>query len=40
MIALAAGMRAQAGLLGGQGEDAFGYAFDVRPRWPLAELSA
>ncbi|MEY5097324.1 MAG: tRNA N6-adenosine threonylcarbamoyltransferase [Pseudomonadota bacterium] len=35
MIALAAGMRVQAGLA-----DAGGYAFDVRPRWPLAELSA
>ena len=33
MIALAAGMRVQAGLAG-----AAGYAFDVRPRWPLAEI--
>ncbi len=36
MIALAAGLRVQAGLA-----DRFGsaYAFDVRPRWPLAELA-
>lgn len=39
MIALAAGMRAQAGLLNAESEEAFAYAFDVRPRWPLAELS-
>jgi N6-L-threonylcarbamoyladenine synthase len=36
MIALAAGMRVQAGLTDAAGA---GYAFDVRPRWPLAELS-
>lgn len=36
MIALAAGMRVQAGLAGRAAAD---YAFDVRPRWPLAELS-
>lgn len=35
MIALAAAMRLQAGL-GGLREDG---AFDVRPRWPLAEIS-
>jgi len=34
MIALAAGMRVQAGLA-----EPGGYAFDVKPRWPLAELS-
>ena len=38
MIALAAGMRAQAGLLPGE-EVARSYRFDVRPRWPLAELA-
>jgi N6-L-threonylcarbamoyladenine synthase len=37
MIALAAGLRAQAGLLG-QGEAAG--RFDVAPRWPLAQLSS
>ena len=37
MIALAAGLRVQAGLTDlAPG----GYHFDVRPRWPLAELSA
>ncbi len=36
MIALAAGMRLQAGL----GDRGTGYAFDVRPRWSLAELNA
>ena len=36
MIALAAGMRVQAGLADRAAAD---YAFDVRPRWPLAELS-
>ena len=36
MIALAAGMRVQAGRTDAAGT---GYAFDVRPRWPLAELS-
>ena len=37
MIALAAGLRVQAGLADlAPG----GYHFDVRPRWPLAELSA
>jgi N6-L-threonylcarbamoyladenine synthase len=35
MIALAAGMRVQAGLADASGA---GYAFDVRPRWPLAEI--
>lgn len=37
MIALAAGLRAQAGLLplDGAGE---GYHFNVRPRWPLSDL--
>jgi N6-L-threonylcarbamoyladenine synthase len=35
MIALAAGMRVQAGLYPAQGS---GYAFDVKPRWPLADL--
>ena len=37
MIALAAGLRAQAGLLG-QGEAAG--RFDMAPRWPLAQLSS
>ena len=36
MIALAAAMRVQAGLAGG--EDRAG-AFDVRPRWPLADVA-
>jgi N6-L-threonylcarbamoyladenine synthase len=35
MIALAAGMRWRAGLV--PTGDA-GYRFDVKPRWPLAEL--
>jgi len=35
MIALAAGMRLQAGLENLQ----TAYTFDVKPRWPLAELS-
>ena len=35
MIALAAGMRVQAGLADASGA---GYAFDVKPRWPLAEI--
>jgi len=35
MIALAGGMRAQAGLADG-GEE--GYPFDVKPRWPLSDL--
>ncbi len=39
MIALAAGLRAQAGLLSSD-EDATRYAFDVKPRWPLADLAA
>ena len=39
MIALAAGMRVQAGLSDSAGSAGTGYAFDVRPRWPLAELS-
>ncbi|MBC7597651.1 MAG: tRNA (adenosine(37)-N6)-threonylcarbamoyltransferase complex transferase subunit TsaD, partial [Polaromonas sp.] len=34
MIALAAGMRLQAG----QGQLQPGYIFDVKPRWPLGEL--
>jgi N6-L-threonylcarbamoyladenine synthase len=38
MIALAAGLRVQAGLVD-LGVPATGYHFDVRPRWPLAELS-
>jgi N6-L-threonylcarbamoyladenine synthase len=36
MIALAAGMRLQAGL----GSLQPGYTFDVKPRWPLGELQA
>ncbi len=36
MIALAAGMRLQAGLC----DRGAGYAFDIRPRWSLAELNA
>lgn len=36
MIALAAGMRLQAGLC----DRGTGYAFDVRPRWSLAELNS
>jgi N6-L-threonylcarbamoyladenine synthase len=35
MIALAAGLRAQAGQL----PPSSGYGFDVKPRWPLADLS-
>jgi N6-L-threonylcarbamoyladenine synthase len=35
MIALAAGLRVQAGLVDLQQRD---YAFDVKPRWPLAAL--
>ncbi len=35
MIALAAGLRVQAGLTDAAGA---GYAFDVKPRWPLAEI--
>jgi N6-L-threonylcarbamoyladenine synthase len=35
MIALAAGMRVQAGLTDAAG---VGYAFDIKPRWPLAEI--
>jgi N6-L-threonylcarbamoyladenine synthase len=37
MIALAAGLRVQAGLVD---LASGGYRFDVKPRWPLAELSA
>ncbi|MCW5653536.1 tRNA (adenosine(37)-N6)-threonylcarbamoyltransferase complex transferase subunit TsaD [Hydrogenophaga sp.] len=37
MIALAAGMRVQAGLLT---DVPSAYHFDVKPRWPLAELAA
>ncbi len=36
MIALAAGLRVQAGLVPEAGD---GYAFNVKPRWPLAEVS-
>jgi N6-L-threonylcarbamoyladenine synthase len=36
MIALAAAMRLQAGVQEASGS----YAFDVKPRWPLAELSS
>ncbi|NIC42028.1 tRNA (adenosine(37)-N6)-threonylcarbamoyltransferase complex transferase subunit TsaD [Aquabacterium sp. A08] len=36
MIALAAGMRVQAGLVPAEARC---YSFDVKPRWPLAELS-
>ncbi len=42
MIALAAGMRLQAGLVSVDPSDDLSrspYAFDVRPRWPLAELA-
>ncbi len=39
MIALAAGMRVQVGLADSVAAAGGGYAFDVRPRWPLAELS-
>src|SRR5690606_8869815 len=39
MIALAAGMRWQAGLSDAKAADQ-AYAFDVKPRWSLAELSA
>lgn len=38
MIALAGGMRAQAGLAGGDAAGAGGYPFDVKPRWPLSDL--
>ena len=38
MIALAAGLRVQAGLLAAGG-GAAAYRFDVRPRWPLSELA-
>ncbi len=38
MIALAAGMRWQAGLSGLASHGGPAYAFDVRPRWSLAEL--
>jgi N6-L-threonylcarbamoyladenine synthase len=38
MIALAAGMRVQAGLAWEEGAAASSYQFDVKPRWPLAEL--
>ncbi len=36
MIALAAGLRVQAGLMTQAGD---GYAFQVKPRWPLADVS-
>jgi N6-L-threonylcarbamoyladenine synthase len=36
MIALAAAMRVQAGVEAPRAD----YAFDVRPRWPLHELTA
>jgi len=35
MIALAAAMRLQAGVQAASAD----YAFDVRPRWPLASLT-
>ena len=38
MIALAAGLRFQAGLVP-LGSEAPRYAFDVKPRWPLADLA-
>ena len=38
MIALAAGLRAQAGLLPPH-DEATTYRFDVRPRWPLSDLT-
>jgi N6-L-threonylcarbamoyladenine synthase len=38
MIALAAGLRWQAGLTG-LTDASRGYAFDVKPRWGLAELA-
>ena len=38
-MTLAAGLRVQAGLTDRAGTAGTGYAFDVRPRWPLAELS-
>lgn len=40
MIALAAGLRAQAGLAFVDAPAASDYCFDVRPRWPLAELGS
>jgi N6-L-threonylcarbamoyladenine synthase len=39
MIALAAGMRLQAGLVT-LDKPQRGYTFDVKPRWNLAELQA
>ncbi|WP_291010477.1 tRNA (adenosine(37)-N6)-threonylcarbamoyltransferase complex transferase subunit TsaD [Hydrogenophaga sp.] len=39
MIALAAGMRVQAGLVPLGSDEVPPYAFDVKPRWPLAELA-
>jgi N6-L-threonylcarbamoyladenine synthase len=36
MIALAAGMRLQAGLAGADRS----YSFEVKPRWSLAEMAA
>ncbi|MCY1542595.1 tRNA N6-adenosine threonylcarbamoyltransferase [compost metagenome] len=41
MIALAGGMRVQAGLVrldSAAGTDGHGYSFDVKPRWPLSDL--
>ena len=38
MIALAAGMRLQSGRLPGHPVQGQGYGFDVKPRWPLAEV--
>ena len=38
MIALAAGMRLQAGFAEGQNGYQDGYTFDVKPRWSLAEI--
>ncbi|QHE85433.1 tRNA (adenosine(37)-N6)-threonylcarbamoyltransferase complex transferase subunit TsaD [Hydrogenophaga sp. BPS33] len=40
MIALAGGMRVQAGLADIASPDGEGYRFDVKPRWPLADLGA
>ena len=39
MIALAAGMRVQAGLAWKEGSALPSYQFDVKPRWPLADLA-
>jgi N6-L-threonylcarbamoyladenine synthase len=39
MIALAGGMRVQAGLIQLDAAGGQGYSFDVKPRWPLADLA-